>query len=212
MTITICDMGAASLDGDGVLLVQCKGDAVDAGGTAAPDFGLAPMMCALGLTAMPYPATDEGSAEALVGDGIPGLDGVVIGARDTRTAKIVGNLQPGDTVLHSTGPQQAAQVQLKEKKRQAVFRTVDTRGKDMALVLDGKNDKVQLTAFGHMFEMNRDAIVLTHRGGATLVLDANLIALLSTVVLGGKTPFAPVHSGAGVGSTSIPTPGVFVGV
>lgn len=28
----------------------------------------------------------------------------IVGVRDTRTAKIVGNIKPGDIILHSTGP------------------------------------------------------------------------------------------------------------
>lgn len=31
-------------------------------------------------------------------------DGLIVGARDTRTAPVVGTLQPGDVVEHSTGP------------------------------------------------------------------------------------------------------------
>ena len=77
--------------------------------TDAPVFDVM-MPCALGLTAKPYPATAEGYVEAVLEDEVDGLDGLVIGARDLRTAKIVGNLKDGDTCLHSTGPQQAAQV------------------------------------------------------------------------------------------------------
>lgn len=208
-----CDMGAASLDENGVLLVQCKGAAVDADGTAAPDYGNSPFMCTLGLTAMPYPADAKGSAEGIVATGIGGLDGVLIAARDTRTAGIVGNLKPGDTVLHSTGPQQASQIQLKEEKRQTVVRTVDTRGKDVVFMHDGVADKTTLAGYGHIVEVSRDnGIVLTESGGAAIILKGGCAYIVGKVVLGGLTPFAPVHNGVGAGTTSIPSAGVFVGV
>lgn len=219
MSLEYCDMGAASLDANGVLLVQCKGAAVDAAGTAAPDFGRVPVMCALGLTAMQYPSDAKGSAECLVATGVGGLDGVVIAACDTRTASIVGALKPGDTVLHSTGPQQAAQVQLKEEKRQAVVRTVDTRGKDAVLIIDGLADKLTIAAFGHVLEMSRDnGIALTEKGGASLILKDGRAALIGAqVTLGGPNAVAPLVGcvppavPAGPATQGVPTPGIFYG-
>lgn len=162
----------------------------------------------LGIYALPYGKTEEGYAEGVFARSCGGRSAVCLGARDTRTSGITGNLQPGDTVMCSTGPQQAAQVRCSEKKRQVVLATKDTRNKTVAFVLDGKNDKVQLAAFGHMLQFDRDTISITHKSGASLVLDAGMIALLAKIILGGKVPVAPVLSGAPPGS---PTPGVFVG-
>ena len=210
----VCELGAARLDDEtGALFVQCKGAPVSEDGTA-PDFGETPMMCALGLTALPYQATEEGSAEGIVADDVPGMDGAVVAARDIRTAKVIGNGEGGDTFLHSTGPEQASQVMLKEKKRQAVLRTKDTRGKDMVVVLDGKNDKVQIAALGAIIEITREngTVLTSETGGASIQLKGDLAIITGTVVLGGRKPVAPVHSGVGAGATSIPTPGVFIGV
>lgn len=49
-------------------------------------------------------------------------------------------------------------------------------------------------------------------GGAGIQIKNGVVSIWGTVVLGGRTPFAPVHAGVGVGSTSVPSPGVFVGV
>jgi len=211
MSHSFCDLGPGALDEDGNLLVQCKDAPVSEDGTA-PDFGDTPIMCALGLTAMPFPATEEGSAEAIVADDLPGVDGVVIGARDVRTANIVGNLKPGDTVLHSTGPEQAAQIQLKEEKRQVVARTKDTRGKDMAVVVDGKNDKVSVTAMGMLIEMSRDnGVNVVGTGGAGIQLVDGKVIFTGQVFFQ-RTPLGSVlvaPNPASPPAGSVPVPGVF---
>jgi hypothetical protein len=125
----------------------------------------------LGVTSMPYPADASGSAQGIKARNVDGKDGVIIGARDTRSAAIVGNLKPGDTVLHSTGPSQAAQVQCKEEKRQVVLATKDSTGKTAAAVLDGVNDKFSLAAFGHLVEISREnGISLAHESGNGLTI------------------------------------------
>src|SRR4051812_48496861 len=71
----------------------------------------------LGLSSLPYPKDATGYAECVVIRGAGGRAAFCLGGFDTRTASVVGNMKPGDTVLHSTGPNQAAQLQLKEVKR-----------------------------------------------------------------------------------------------
>lgn len=208
----LVDAGAAKLDeSTGALLVQCKGAAVSPEGDA-PDYGDAPWFACLGVTAVPYPADENGGAQFIVSDDVPGVDGAVIGGRDTRSAKIVGNLKPGDTCVHSTGPQQAAQLQLKEEKRQAVLVSKDTRGQTIVVSIDGKNDQINITGFEHTLEISREQGIVITDGGAGIQIKNGVVSIWGTVVLGGRTPFAPVHAGVGVGSTSVPSPGVFVGV
>lgn len=204
----LVDLGASKRDPvTNAALVQCKGSGKDT--DDAPDYGNVPMFQCLGLTAFPYPADEKGGAQGILSE-VEGLDGVIVGARDTRSAKVVGNGEPGDTILHATGPEQAAQVQLKEKKRQAVLVSKDSRGETMALVLDGKNDKVQIAAFGMMFEMSRDnGFVVTDGEGGTLQIKGGAIMLTGQIVLGGRVPSSPVLSGSPPG---VPTPGVFVGL
>ena len=108
----------------------------------------------LGVTSLPFPKDDSGFAEAVVLRNVGGRKGVYVGARDTRTAKVVGAMKPGDTVVHSTGPKQAAQLQLKEDKRQSVLLSKDKRGKHMAVTLDGENGKLQITARGAVWELS----------------------------------------------------------
>ncbi len=80
-------------------------------------FGECQVFQSLGISSLPYQKDENGFAECLVMRNVGGRDAVCLGARDTRSAKIVGNLKPGDTVVHSTGPSEAAQLQLKEEKR-----------------------------------------------------------------------------------------------
>ena len=135
----IVDVGFAKLDPDtGELLVNA--DAM-----LGATYEETPVLSQLGVTAMPYPATDGGTSQMLVLTGIAGANGVCVGGNDTRTAKITGNMKPGDTIVHSTGPQQAAQLQLKEEKRQCALVTKNKAKKDFGLFIDGKAESVTLT-------------------------------------------------------------------
>lgn len=184
-----CELGTFFLDeASKSLFVQCKGGAVDDDGTA-PDYGSVPMMCALGITAFPYPATKDGAVEAIALRDVPGLDGAVVAARDTRSAKIVGNGKPGDTVVHTTGPQQAAQLQLKEEKRQGALLTKTGAGKTIMLLLDGDAEVVQLTHAGAMFQMEKNGDVSLLNGhGAGILIQGKNIHFLGNPVLGAGNP------------------------
>jgi hypothetical protein len=138
---------------------------------------------------MPYPADDEGHAEAVCVKGVGGRDTAFVGARDTRSAKIAGNLKPGDTVIHSTGPQQAAQVQLKEDKRQVAMVTKDTNGKTMMVLLDGDANKFQIVLSGCIFEIDGNSKTATLKvGDDAILLGGGSCALDSSVILGGTGP------------------------
>ena len=49
----------------------------------------------LGVTAIPFPKDDKGYAEGVVMRNCGGRDAVLVGARDTRTAAMVGNERQG---------------------------------------------------------------------------------------------------------------------
>lgn len=210
----LVDLGPGKLDPKtNALLLQAKG--IDHSDGDAPDYGNVVNMGALGLTAIPYQADKTGKCQGIV-EQLDGGISVCFGARDTRCAKIVGNGRPGDTIVHSTGPQQAAQLQLKEEKRQAVLLTKDTRGNTAAVMLDGKNDKYQVAAFGHMIEVSRDGISLATDGGAKILMQGDRIYFLATCVFGGMAPIGPVLWGpapviGGVGGLGTPAFGVFIG-
>jgi hypothetical protein len=197
-----CELGAASIE-NGVLSARCKGGAVDEDGTA-PDYGAIPMMCALGVTAVPYPPTKEGAAEGKISHDVPGLNGVIDAARDTRTAAAIGNPKPGTSILHSTGPQQAAQVQCIEDTRMVALLTKGDDGKTMMLLLDGSKSEFQLTLNGFILkvEKNGDFSMLNASG-------AGIIAQGSNVGFGGTLNVGA--GGAPPGSTLLcgiaPSPG-----
>lgn len=169
------------------------------------EFGDLPLMQCLGVTSFPYGKTEAGYCEGVVAHGVGARDGVVLGARDTRTAKIVGNGKPGDVVVHTTGPNQAAQLQLKETKKQAVLVTKGSDGKQILLSLDGNTDKVTIAAFGMCFEMNKQnqSIALMVNGSTGIVITQAGVQILGPLLIGsGKTSLL-----AGTGS---PIPGIFV--
>jgi hypothetical protein len=209
--IGLVALGAAHIDKkSGLPLIQAcniHGDTEE-----TENFGELPLYQCLGVTAMPSEPTEDNEDYA---EGVMAfIDGrwVILGGRDPRTAKIVGNMQGGDTVVHSTGPNQAAQLQLKEKKRQAALVSKDTTGTTMVFLMDGKNDKVQLAAFGHIFEMSKNnGICLVEKTGAAgIQIKDGLVSIFGTVVLGGRTPLAPVLGGL-TGPAAAPAKGVFIG-
>lgn len=161
----------------------------------------------LGVSSMPYPADDEGKAEGLCVRGVAGRNTTFVGARDTRSAAIVGNLKPGDTVVHSTGPQQAAQLQLKEEKRQAALVSKNAAGKTMVFLLDGDADKAQIVLAGMMFEMNaKDKSVTLTNGRASILMQGDTIALDGNVILGGTKPNPALKFLIAPGLAPVPTP------
>lgn len=174
------------------------------------------MLQGLGITAFPWPADANGHAEGVLVRECGGRSAVCVGGRDTRCAKIVGNGKPGDTILHSTGPNQSAQVQLKEEKRQVVLATLDTQSKQILVVADGKNDKVQVLAFGAIIEMKRQGggaeISISNGQGAGIHLSGNTVVFDGTVLLSRnaklpvQTAVGPVTGTSGV---TVPAAGVF---
>ena len=202
----IVDVGFAKLDPDtGELLVNA--DAM-----LGSSYEETTVMSQLGVTAMPYPATPDGNSQMLVLTNISGANGVCVGGNDTRTAKIVGNLKPGDTVIHSTGPQQAAQLQLKEDKRQCALVTKNDRKKDFGVFLDGNKNTATVTCpQAGTIHMTKDQgiTMVDNTGKASIQLVDGIVIILGQIVLGGRNP---VGTMAGmVAGAPVVTPGVFFG-
>lgn len=173
----------------GVALWQGFTQVSDEPGDVAPLGQGADVFQSLGITSLPYPEDENGRAEGMCVQGVAGRSNCFIGARDTRSSSIVGNAKPGDTIMHSTGPQQAAQVQCKEDKRQVILATKDGRNKGMAVLLDGDSGKLQFTIPGMHFEMNSNdgSFVLTN-GKASIIVQGDTIALDGKVIVGGTKP------------------------
>ena len=207
----VCTLGAAEVGATGFPLIQASNQIT--GNDDPEGFGETACYSSLGVTALPYPVTEEGWCEGFVVRDAAGLDGVILGARDQRAASIYGNLQPGDSILHSTGPKLSSMVMCKEDRKQVVLRTKDSADKDMMIVMDGTDDKIMVTGFKTILEMTRTSITLGIDGGAqkssiTLTDQGECIINASKVFLGsGATPATPIVLGpagiSGVGSASL---------
>ena len=185
--LDIVELGT-SLIKDGVALWQGITSITDEDGDDEP-MGESDVFQSLGVSSMPYPSDDDGFCEGICVREIAGRDTCFIGARDTRSAAIVGNLKPGDTVLHSTGPQQAAQVQCKEDKRQVLMATKDNNGKTMMVMLDGTTGKFQVVLPGMIFEMDSsNGNYLMTNSECSVLIQGSTIALDGLVIAGGRTP------------------------
>jgi hypothetical protein len=188
--------------------------------------GELPLMQSVGMTAMPYGKSGEGdattTAEAVVLDNLGGFEAVVVGGRDHRTAKMVGAMKPGDTVLHTTGPNEVAQVQLKEKKRQAMLVTRRKNGEMMIINLDGAEDVVHIAAFKFVIQITPDGgIEMSSANGKNgITISDDVVWVRGNVVLGGATPIPGMalmigpaigSPGGPAGAPLIPAMGVAVG-
>lgn len=201
MDIEIVKLGTSKLnDKTKATQWQAVNDVTEEPGDAE-SFGDVDVLQGLGLTSMPWPADGDGYAEAAVVRNCGNRDGICIGGRDTRTAKALGNIRPGDTVLHSTGPNEAAQVQCKEEKRQVVLYTKDSTGKGVVVTVDGKNDQIQLVGFGMIFEMKRGSgIKIQNDGGASILMQGSDIFLNGNIHVKGIPPGFCLMAGPPTGS------------
>lgn len=150
----------------------------------AESYGKVPLMQALGVASLPGEPDDTGQCEGILLENVGGLPGVIVGAWDTRTFSIFGNLEAGDTVLHSTGPAKSAQVLCKEKKKQVVLATLGPDGKQITCMVDGKNGQAQMQAFGFTISITKDGISL-EAGDAGITVGPNGIHLRGAVQIGG---------------------------
>lgn len=211
----IVDIGSSKLDPDtNVLLVQAKAAQMGDDEDDAPPYDDVPVYGLLGLQARPYHKTAEGNAQGVVDTSLPGTSGVITSMRDAReaSAKVVEELGEGETALHSTGPGFDARVFCKE---QMVAQMV---GDDCAVVLDRKEEKYTITCFGHHVEVSKANGISMIADGAGIQIKGGMVILTGQVVLGGRTPLAPVLfsltpvQGVPPGSPpGTPSLGVFIG-
>jgi hypothetical protein len=180
-------VGASSLK-DGNPRYQCSLPVGDDNADVAP-FGEIPVATCLGVTSLPYPKDANGHAEAVVARGLGSRKGFVIGARDTRAGKIVGKMDPGDSVLHSTDPDQTAQVRVQGKKKSASVIVKGSNGKHMMVLLDGKNNKAQVLANGATIEIDDGGdISLLGKGGGGILIQGNTVSINGVLKLPGLPP------------------------
>jgi hypothetical protein len=208
MNLEIVTLGASELV-DGVLVSEGSDKIEGAGDDISEPVGSLVQMSQLGVYAAPYPADDAGHVEAVVANGCGGRDAVCIGAMDTRSAGVIGALQPGDTTVATTHPKSKAQLQCKGEKNQVVLYVHDSDDESMVVQLDGKANQIVISGFGMSFVMSKaDGITLTN-GEARISMSGPNIYLQGVVSAGAGSAPVPVHSGLGAGATSVPTPGLF---
>lgn len=190
--------------------IQCVDGPYDDGSTEEV-WGECAVIGQGGITAKPFPATDEGRAYGLVVDGVAGHEGVLVGWRDSRCTKVYGEIQPGDTVLHGTGPNHQSQVRCGEQYVAVMV------GNDVAINVDRKKKKIQISGFGHMFEMSdTGGISMFEKGGAGICAKDGKLALVGAVVAGGIVPnpalMIATGTAANIAAAGLaPAKGVFIG-
>lgn len=200
----IVDLGTSKLDPKtNALLVQVKSGPCGVDESDAPGVDDMPVLGALGVTAVPWPSNDNGRAQGLKVDA-PGTNGVIAGMRDTRTAAVTAELGPGESCLHSTGPDFDSRFFAKDQLAAIVV------GDDMALVMDRKEKQITITAFGVHFEISEKNGFMVMTDGAMLQVGGGSVIATGKVVLGGRNPIQTMLMGPG-GPATVAVPGVFAG-
>jgi len=209
--LDLCTLGAAQLNPEtNVVTVQTLREFDDEQTEALGD---APMMCALGVTAIPLGPSDDGHAEGITMSPCGPYASGIVGATDTRCADVVGRMKPGDTCVHNTGGTAETRSRgfFKENCASVIV------GNDLVLMLDRKNSKITITGFGHIFEMSSaQGVLMMAKGGKNgiqLKEDGSVTIWGTTVNLGGLTtpgtPATAVVMGPS-GITGVPAPNVFI--
>lgn len=207
MNLEIVTLGASELV-DGVLVSEGSDKIEGAGEDISEPVGSLVQMSQLGVYAAPYPADDAGHVEAVVANGCGGRDAVCIGAMDTRSAGVIGALQPGDTTVATTHPKSKAQLQCKGEKNQVALVLGDSTGKTMLIQMDGKEDQIQLTAWGMIIKISKSGGIDLNAKDKPVTIQGKTISLVGQVIQGGWAPASPMLMAPSPGT---PTPGVFYG-
>jgi hypothetical protein len=156
------------------------------------DFGEMPIACALGITALPAPPSDDGTcAEGIIEPDVGGFPGVVVAAWDARTTDVAGQLSPGDTCLHGTHADatKRAKVFCKENLAAVIV------GNDLALTLDRGAKAVTLAAFGHVLQVSENSILLAEKsGGNWIELKGGNNSIVGPTCIGGPGAVAVVQA------------------
>lgn len=218
--INLVTLGASKLV-DGVPVVQAVSALTD-GEEDVEQYGEIDVVSQLGVSACPAEADTSGQAQGLVCENVAGIKAMCVGGRDTRNASMYGNLKPGDTCVHSTGPKAVSQCLLKAEKRQAILATKDSKDRQILVVLDGKNDKLQVAAFGAVLELSDSGEwSCMDKTGKGWRLQGGTMHITADLLIGGMSPNPAMalmmgpKSGSPGGPASVPllpVMGVTIGV
>jgi len=206
----IVDLGSSKLDPTtGMVTAQCKG--VEHAEGEAEDYGDVNLAFALGFAAVPAPANENGTAQGVVLDDVPGQDAVCVGAVDSRTTQTYYELKQGETAVFSTGEGYDSRILFKDG---LVAIIVDD---DKTIIIDRKNKKTQIVGHGCLWEQSeKNGTILTDETGkSSIQLKDGKVILMGQVVIGGRTPTMPFAASltpvVGVTGATATTSGVFWG-
>ena len=206
----LVDLGSAKLDPNtGMVTAQCKG--VEHAEGEAPDYGDVNLAFALGFAAVPAPANENGKAQGILLDDVPGQDGVCVGAVDSRTTQTYYELKYGETAVFSTGEGFDSRILFKDG---IVAIVVDD---DLMITVNRKKKVTQIVGHGCLWEQSAtNGTTLTDEtGAASIQLKGGKVMLTGMVMVGGRIPVAPLCASptpvVGVTGSTVPTAGVFWG-
>lgn len=208
----VCTLGAATRNSEtNVVTVEVSRE-TGLDGEAEP-MGTAPMLMAVGLTALPAGPSDTGHAEGVLLSPCGPYTAAIVGGTDSRCADVIGLMKAGETCAHNTGgtPETRARTFYKENCISSIV------GNDLMLILDRKNEKIVITGFGHIFEMSKaQGVIMGAKGGTNgiqLKEDGSVTIWGSVVNIGGLTtagtPATSVLMGP-AGMAGVPAPNVFI--
>ena len=189
MNVEIVDLGASGLsEASGAVWAQALGATIDEDGDEAPDYGKAVVMCGLGLAARPAPKDDTGSAQGVCVDASG--QNVCIAGHDPRAAKVYGEIDAGESALFATGKDYESRALAKKQLFAIIV------GDDHVFVVDRKNGQIVLNCPGGAIKVSKDdGVVLVDGSGKALVqLKDGKSMVGGEVILGGRTPTAPLAS------------------
>lgn len=187
MDIEIVDLGASGLsDTSGAIWAQALGGEIDEDSGAAPDYGKAVMMHALGLAARPAPKDANGSAQGLCTNA-SGVD-VCFAGHDPRSAKVYGEIDSGESAFFATGKGYDSRALAKKQLFAIIV------GDDHVFVVDRTNGQIVLNCPGGAIKVSKaDGVVASDASGtATLQLKDGKTMLGGEVILAGRSPVGSV--------------------
>lgn len=177
MILDTVELGASSIDDNGVLRAQSLGEELPDG--TVPTGGELPIFCALGIAARPAPANENGAAEGIVAKTV-GRDGVIVGAVDGRAAKAYGEIGPGETAVFATGENYDARALFKNRQVSLLI------GDNMLIDFDNRpgKEKISILAFKQLFRMDPKNGICLQAGGAGMQINKGCVVFDGTVMIG----------------------------
>jgi hypothetical protein len=169
-------------------------------------FGEVDLYGALGVTALPHPASEDGHAEGILARGTGNSNGAIVASRDTRTAQTTAELGPGETCVHATGPDFEARTFYKDG---VIAHIVDD---NFVVVQDAENESYTVAAFGMAIQMSRKGGIVLETGGAGISIKNGVVHIRGKVILGGMAGSPATAVLYGSAGFELPAPGVFIGL